>query len=367
MRSRGRSVVSLGIPFLVVALAALLALASGGRSGGGPPADQPGTPAAPGQPGKKGERRLEVPGQVEAFEQARLHARLTGTVRQVAVELGDRVRQGQVLAELDVPEVEAERQQKEALAAQAEAGVEQARRNVQAAEAAVAAVEAQVRAAEAGARRAQAEADRARAEYERLRKLDGEKAVEGHVVEEKAGQAEAARAAVEEAGFRVKAGEATREGSVAQRAAAQAGVKAAEAQAQAARAEVQRLTAALAGARVVAPFDGVVTGRAVAPGDLIGLEGDGGAGPLFVVARVDRVRVVLAVPEAVAPRVRAGAEARVRVVALPGQEFEGKVARTAGSLDPGTRTLRAEIDLPNPDGKLLPGLHVTAALVVEGD
>jgi multidrug efflux pump subunit AcrA (membrane-fusion protein) len=94
MRIRGRSAVPLGIPFPVVVLAALLAVATCGRSGGGPPADHSGTPASPGQPGPKGERRLEVPGQVEASEQARLHARLTGVVRKVAVQLGDRVQQG---------------------------------------------------------------------------------------------------------------------------------------------------------------------------------------------------------------------------------------------------------------------------------
>jgi RND family efflux transporter MFP subunit len=114
-------------------------------------------------------------------------------------------------------------------------------------------------------------------------------------------------------------------------------------------------------ARIVAPFAGVVTHRSVNTGDFAAPP-RGRATPLFTVARVDMVRVVVAVPDTAAPRVHAGTEVSIKVDVLPGQAFKGKVARTAGVLDTAKRRLRAEIDLPNPDGKLLPGMATTVTL-----
>jgi HlyD family secretion protein len=109
-----------------------------------------------------------------------------------------------------------------------------------------------------------------------------------------------------------------------------------------------------------------VTRRSVNTGELVGLPGIGKAEPpLFVVARTDSVRISVALPEEAATAVTPGARAVIRVPALGGQEFGGKVTRMAGGLDPGTRTLRAEIALPNPGGKLLPGMYGTAAITVE--
>ena len=79
------------------------------------------------------------------------------------------------------------------------------------------------------------------------------------------------------------------------------------------------------------------------------------------------VRVVVAVPGADAPRLRVGTEASIKLDALPGQVFKGKVARTAGALDPSKRTLRVEIDLPNPGGKVFPGMSGTVALALGQD
>jgi multidrug efflux pump subunit AcrA (membrane-fusion protein) len=81
----------------------------------------------------------------------------------------------------------------------------------------------------------------------------------------------------------------------------------------------------------------------------------------------DTVRVFVEVPEADAGLVRDGMEARLRVQALKGREFEGSVTRTSGVLDPKTRTLRTEIDLPNKDGELLPGTYAYAVLTARRD
>jgi RND family efflux transporter MFP subunit len=133
-----------------------------------------------------------------------------------------------------------------------------------------------------------------------------------------------------------------------------------------AKADLERVAALLQYARIVAPFDGVVTQRTVSPGDLAAPP-RGRDAPLFTVARVDMVRVVVAVPDAHAARVRVGVDAAVRLDALPGQVFKGKVSRLAGALDPTKRTLRVEIDLPNRDGKLLPGVHGHVVLMLGQD
>ena len=106
---------------------------------------------------------------------------------------------------------------------------------------------------------------------------------------------------------------------------------------------------------VFAPFDGVLTRRNVDPGALINA-GAGAAGrELFDVARVDPLRVYTSVPQAYAPAIRVGGTATVTLQEFPGQKFTAKIARTAEAIDPNTRTLLTEVDVPNKDEKLLPG------------
>jgi RND family efflux transporter MFP subunit len=106
---------------------------------------------------------------------------------------------------------------------------------------------------------------------------------------------------------------------------------------------------------VYAPFSGVLTRRNVDPGALINA-GAGAAGrELFDLARVDPLRVYTSVPQAYAPNIKVGAKTSVTLQEFPGQTFFGKVARTAEAIDPATRTLLTEVDVPNKDGRLLPG------------
>jgi RND family efflux transporter MFP subunit len=104
---------------------------------------------------------------------------------------------------------------------------------------------------------------------------------------------------------------------------------------------------------VYAPFSGVLTKRNVDPGALINAGGTGKE--LFDMARVDPLRVYVSVPQSYAPAIKNGMEAWVTLQELPGQKFRGTVARTAESIDPTTRTLLTEVDVPNKDGRLLPG------------
>ena len=133
------------------------------------------------------------------------------------------------------------------------------------------------------------------------------------------------------------------------------GYKQAQANLAAADANVRRLEQLEGFKDVYAPFTGVLTRRNVDPGALINA-GAGAAGrELFDIARVDPLRVFTSVPQAYAPSMKVGAKTVVTLQEFPGQEFIGKVARTAESIDPSTRTLLTEVDVPNQDGRLLPG------------
>jgi RND family efflux transporter MFP subunit len=131
------------------------------------------------------------------------------------------------------------------------------------------------------------------------------------------------------------------------------GYKQAQANLAAADANVRRLEQLEGFKDVYAPFAGVLTRRTVDPGALINA-GAGGR-ELFDLARVDPLRVYTSVPQAYAPSIKVGAGAVVTLQEFPGQKFVGKIARTAEAIDPATRTLLTEVDVPNKDGKLLPG------------
>src|SRR5580658_1709386 len=133
------------------------------------------------------------------------------------------------------------------------------------------------------------------------------------------------------------------------------GYKQAQANLAAADANVRRLEQLEGFKDVYAPFTGVLTKRNVDPGALINA-GAGAAGrELFDLARVDPLRVYTSVPQAYAPYVRVGAKTFITLQEFPGQKFSAAVARTAESIDPTTRTLLTEVDVPNKDGRLLPG------------
>jgi membrane fusion protein, multidrug efflux system len=133
------------------------------------------------------------------------------------------------------------------------------------------------------------------------------------------------------------------------------GYQQAQANLAAADANVRRLQQLESFKNVYAPFSGVLTRRNVDPGVLI----NSGAGltgkELFDIARVDPLRVYVSVPQAYAPNMKTGMKANVTLQEFPGQKFMGTVARTADAIDPATRTLNTEVDVPNKDSKLLPG------------
>jgi RND family efflux transporter MFP subunit len=228
---------------------------------------------------------LPVTGTVEASRETPLYARTTGYVKDWFVDLGDKVLAGQVLAELDTPEIDHELTQARASADQAKAQVELA----------------------------QNEADR------------WTKMTQDHAVSQ--ADADAKTAALNEA---------------------QANFNAAEA-------NVGRLADLETFKQIRAPYDGTITARNLEVGTLVGAGPGPSGSELFRVTQTDPVRVFVDVPEANAPVIAAGIEAKVQVAAYPGRVFPGAVVRDAGALDAKTHTLRTEVHVSNPDSALLPG------------
>ena len=234
---------------------------------------------------EKPDEELVLPGSLLAFEESPIYARTNGYLVRWYKDIGSRVKEGELLATIDTPEVDQELNQTKAARQQ---------------------IVAQLELAKISAER-----------WENLRKSDS-----------------------------VSAQEADQQTS---------GYKQAQANLAAADANVRRLEQLEGFKKVYAPFSGVLTKRNVDPGALINA-GAGAAGrELFDIARVDPLRVYTSVPQAYAPYIRVGESTTVTLQEFPGQKFSAKVARTAEAIDPNTRTLLTEVDVPNKDGRLLPG------------
>jgi RND family efflux transporter MFP subunit len=310
-------------------------------------------------------REVSQPGAIEAFEETPVFAKVAGYVKKWHVDLGDGVRKGQVLAELSVPELEVELEQKESLIRLAEEQVGQARKVALAEEAAVRSAEAKIREAEAGREQAAAERKRAQSQYERLARAGQSGVIEKESIEENRLSFEAAEAGLKQAEARVLTAQALRDESRAKRDKALADVRVAEANRKVAGDNRDYVRAQLQYTRLPAPYDGIVSHRGINTGDFVQAVTTGKGRPLYVVQRTDLLRIFVQVPETDSDWVRKDADARIRVPALRGQTFTGRVARTSWSLDPTTHTLRVEIDLPNAGGPLRPGMYAYASLTAD--
>lgn len=303
------------------------------------------------------------PGRIEAYESAPLYAKVTGYVREVRVDIGDRVEKDQVLVKLDVPELEDDVRQKQALVTQAKAEIRQARSAQRAAEAAVVSAEAGVQQAQAGTGRAEAELQRWQAESTRLDALAASGSVTQKVADETRNQFRAAEAARQEAAALIRSAEAAAAEAQAGVEKAKADVAAAEARLAVAEAELERSETMVAYAEIKAPFAGIVTRRNVDTGHFVTAGGTGV--PLVAVALTDRVRIFLEAPETESAKVDIGDPATVKVQALGGKEIPGRVTRSGWALDEQNRTLLTEIDLDNAGGPLRPGMYATASIELE--
>ncbi len=311
-------------------------------------------------------RTLDVPATIRAYERVDVHAKVSGYASEVLVDIGDRVESGDLLALLAVPEMEkelaearAELQGKRALLevassaeiVAAEAGVEQTRRKLE--------VDRQV----SEVRRV--DLSFLERQIERKQELHGQGAVTDEALDEAGRARDKARVelAVAEAQALESESEVAREQAAL--AVAKARIDVIGSEVALAEARVQRLETLAEYSRVCAPFDGVVTRRTVDPGALVQDSTKSGGMPLFTVQRVDRMRVAFDVPEVDLPFVIKDARATIRPFAAIGSPIEGAVSRIATSLETGTRTMRAEIDLDNREGRLLDGMYVQVVLSVD--
>lgn len=318
-------------------------------------------------------RRVEQPGTIRADEETPIFAHVTGYVRKVAVDIDQRVRgpkfdamgklvePGQLLAEIAVPEMEEELKQKQALTQQAFTEIEQATQHLATAEAQILAAEALVTEAKAGLKRAEAVHDRWESESNRINMLVQSGVVDRQTQDETLNQFKAAVAGREEAIARVATAQAVARKSVAERDRATADVNTAKARREVARADLRRQEVMVQYAQLRAPYDGVITRRNVDTGHYLQ---PGLTAPIFVISREEKLRVRVEVPEVDAGLVRKGAPVTLHIPALRQPPLALTVARTAWSLDDGSRTLRTEMDLPNPDGRLRPGMYVRAELAM---
>jgi RND family efflux transporter MFP subunit len=292
---------------------------------------------------------VSQPGRVQAFEQTPIYPKISGYVQDY-VDIDEEVKEGQTLATLFVPERVEELKLKDQLIKQSEKALEVAEARVQAAAA-------QVKESQAGVSRAEANHESWRLEYGRISKLTGS-AVDDSTKDQTWNQLQSAKAGWSEMEAKVESAKAALREREAARNKAQVDIAVA-------KAERDVAATYLNYAKLLAPFNGIVTRRNFNKGDFVQPPAAGKGEPLFVVERRDKMRVFVEVPESDSAWVKKGAKAVIRVPALQGQEFPADVTRTSYSLDQTTRTLLAEIDLPNPQDQLRSNMYAFAVITAE--
>ena len=310
-------------------------------------------------------RSTTQPGTLHAFQYADLFAKASGYLRAQVVDIGDTVEKGQLLAEVYDPE----RQQAVELAA---AEVERSKTAVEQAVAMETAAEAEVTAALATVDVKKTEISQTAAirrfrekEYIRYMELARHQAVDQRVADEKQEEYEGAKAAEEKAHASVKAAEADLARDRALVLTAKANVSHARAQVRVAEATLAQANILVQYTRILSPYTGVVTQRNFHDGDFIREAIRADEAPILSVARTDLMRVVVYLPDRDTPYVDRGDPAVVRIDALGGEQFKGKVMRYAEIEDPANRTMRTEIDLPNPTGRLRMGMYGAVSILLE--
>jgi RND family efflux transporter MFP subunit len=269
---------------------------------------------------------IELAADFRPFLEVDLHAKVSGYVKSIGVDIGDRVQAGQPIAVLEVPELNDD-------LVHAAAQTEHDRSEV-------------TRAADE-LRRAESAYAAAHAAYSRL----------AEVV--KSRPTLVAQQELDDALAKDRGGEA-------QVSAARAALESARQQVQVALAAQARLKTVFAYSRISAPFAGIITKRYADPGAMIqsGTASQTQAMPLVTLAAVDRLRLIVPVPELAVSRIRIGSPVAVRVPAL-NRTLEGTVARFTGQVQSSTRTMDTEVDVPNPRFELVPGMYAYATLTLE--
>jgi RND family efflux transporter MFP subunit len=279
-------------------------------------------------------------------------------------ESGEIIKPGQLLAKLVAPELDEEFQQKEAAVMQALAEIDQSAAAVKVAQALKLSAAAAVEEAEAGQQRAEAMLERWKSELSRMRELAEKKAVTQKLADETEQQFKGAEASNSEARAKTRSARAKLQETAVGIEKAEADLKAVKARWSVATADRDRVAVLRSYLEIRAPFSGVITVRNIDQGVLVLPTRGGNDVPLFILVQADIVRLFVDVPESDAALVEPGRPVTVKVPALVGRTFTGTVTRTGWALQLGTRTLSCEIDIPNAEGILRPGMYAHVELVV---
>jgi multidrug efflux pump subunit AcrA (membrane-fusion protein) len=273
---------------------------------------------------------LTLPGNITPITEAYIFARAAGFLKRRYVDIGDHVRMGQKLADIDAPDLDQQ-------VSQARAGLAQA--------------QGQLGQAQATLEQLTATRDLAAITWERYKILTAKGAVSRQDGDNQSTASKTAEASVT---------------------AQQKTVAAAEEYVRASQASLDRIRALQGYEQITAPFDGIITARNVDVGALISATGSSlgpsrpnaaapsdlpSGGEIFRMAEISRLRVLVAVPQTNSPDIRVGQDANVTVQQLPNLSFKGKVTRTSSSLDAQSRTLLTEVEVANTRGDLLPGMY----------
>jgi RND family efflux transporter MFP subunit len=312
---------------LVASTLSLIACSSNSAKNGPDPASVP-TVAAARVHRTDLSRALAVTAEFRPYQEIEVHAKVAGYVKRIYVDVGDHVKQGQLIAILEIPELQDE---------------------VHTAEASVSKSEEEIRRAQADLERAQSAHDVAHLAYSRL--ADVSKTRPGLVAQQE----------IDDALGRDRVAEA-------QVATAKASLSAAEQQLRVAQADREKVRTLFAYARIKAPFAGVVTKRYADTGSMIqtGISSQTQSMPLVTLAQENLLRLVIPVPESAVSKIRLASPVEVTVSEL-GRKFQGKIARFADQVDMATRTMHTEVDVPNPTGELVPGMYASASVTLNDE
>lgn len=267
---------------------------------------------------------LVLPGSIQPLYSAALYARASGYLQQRNVDIGSRVKNGQVLAVISSPEIDQQLLQARGGLSQAEASLQQAK---------------------AALEQSKANAELARLTRERDLPLGEQHAISQQIVDEAVQNYQA---------------------RVADLGAANANISVAEANVAMNQANVVRLEQMQSFENVSAPFDGVITERNVERGDLVNAGTANAGKPLFAIAQSGTLRIQVDVPQSEAVNIRNGQKASIHLKERLGREYTGTVVRTANSLDDAARTMLTEVQVDNRDGSLLPGMYAQITFSLPG-
>ena len=282
--------------------------------------------------------QLVLPGNITPITEAYIFARAAGYLKQRYVDIGDHVRAGQKLADIEAPDLDQQVSQSRAALAQAQGQLGQAQATLD---------------------QLTATRDLAEITWQRYKVLTAKGAVTRQDGDNQSTAAKTAEANV-----------------VAQ----QKTVRATEEYVKATQATLDRLLALQGYERITAPFSGIITARNVDVGALISATGSTlgparsnaaapsdvpSGGEIFRLAEIGKLRVLISVPQTNASDIQVGQNATVTVQQIPNQSYPGKVTRTSSSLDSQSRTLLTEVDVDNPKGVLLPGMYALVSFVTD--